>query len=84
MILGASFDSIEENRAFAEKYKFPFPLIADVKREVGMLYGACDTTEDEFAMRVAYLINAGGTIVEAHPKVNPSKYPEEQLATIST
>ncbi len=31
-ILGASFDTPEENKAFAEKFDFPFPLLCDTKR----------------------------------------------------
>ncbi len=47
-----------------------------------MLYGACDTRDDEYAMRIAYLIGPGGSIEQAYPKVNPAKFPEEQLAAM--
>jgi len=47
-----------------------------------MAYGACDTTNEEYARRIAYLIGPEGTIVEAHEKVNPAKYPEQQLESL--
>jgi hypothetical protein len=30
-ILGIRFDSVEDNRKFAEKYQFNFPLLCDIK-----------------------------------------------------
>ena len=39
-VLGISFDSVEENRAFAEKFDYPFRLLCDTERTVGMAYGA--------------------------------------------
>jgi thioredoxin-dependent peroxiredoxin len=77
-----SFDSPKLNLKFAERQKFPFRLIPDVTREVGMLYGACDTKEDEFAMRIAYLIGPDGTIVEAHSSVAAATYPARQLKSL--
>ena len=82
MILGCSFDTADESRLFAEKYKFPFALLPDTKREVGLAYGACDSKTDEYARRIAYWIDREGKIAEAHAKVSPASYPEEQLASI--
>jgi peroxiredoxin len=45
-------------------------------------YGAADSTRDEFARRIAYVIDENGRIAEAHEKVDPSSYPREQLATL--
>lgn len=44
-----------------------------------MLYGVCDSPDDEFARRAGFLIGKDGTLLEAHPNVNATKYPEEQL-----
>lgn len=77
-----SFDKAEASRAFGRKYRFPFPLVSDESREVGILYGACDTRDEEFAARIAYLIGPDGRIVESHAKVSPATYPEEQLGTL--
>ena len=39
-IAGISFDAPADNKAFAEKFDFPFPLLSDVDREVASRYGA--------------------------------------------
>lgn len=81
-MVGCSFDPPKASRAFAEKFKFPFRLISDTSHQVGLLYGACDKVTDEYARRVAYLIDENGIIKEAHSKVNPAKFPFEQLARL--
>ena len=35
MILGASFDSEEENRAFRDKFNFPYDLLCDTGKSMG-------------------------------------------------
>ena len=50
-MLGISFDSAEENRAFAEKHALPFPLLCDTTREVGLAYLACDRADEAYAKR---------------------------------
>ena len=77
-----SFDSPEENKKFAEKFNFPFPLLSDSDRKIGMQYGACDSSKDEYARRIAYVIDEEGRIAQAHPKVDARSYPREQLATL--
>jgi peroxiredoxin len=81
-IVGVSFDKSGASLAFARKYGFPFPLIPDESRAIGMLYCAAGTATDEFAPRIAYLIAPDGTIAEAHPKVNAATYPAEQLESL--
>lgn len=81
-MIGCSFDPPEANVKFARKFNFPFPLIADTSREVGVAYGAADSKDEPFARRIAYLIGPDGTILEAHPKVAAATYPKEQLASI--
>lgn len=81
-IVGASFDTQEANAKFAEKFSFPFPLLCDTDRKIGIAYGACDSPKDEFARRIAYVIDENGKIAEAHPKVDPATYPQEQLARL--
>ncbi len=81
-ILGVSFDDAEANKRFAEKFDFPFPLLCDTGRTIGLAYGAADSPRDEYARRIAYLIDESGRIAEAHPKVDPRAYPKEQLARL--
>jgi thioredoxin-dependent peroxiredoxin len=77
-----SFDDAEANTRFAEKYDFPFPLLCDTERKIGIAYGAADSPKDEYAKRIAYLIDEKGKIAEAHGKVDPRNYPKEQLKTL--
>lgn len=82
-ILGVSFDTPEENRAFAEKYEFDYPLLCDTHREIGLAYGACDEVGAKNAQRIAYLIGKDGKIQKAFPKVNPQSFPSEALAVVA-
>jgi thioredoxin-dependent peroxiredoxin len=81
-ILGVSFDNERDNKAFAEKYKFPFPLLCDTERKIGVAYGAADSTKDEYARRIAYLIDEQGKVAQAHAKVEPAAYPSWQLRNL--
>jgi peroxiredoxin Q/BCP len=73
---------MEDSARFAEKFHFPFPLLCDTDRKIGLAYGAASSPKDEYARRIAYLIDENGRIVQAHEKVNAKTYPQEQLATL--
>lgn len=65
-----------------EKQGFPFPLLADTERELGLKYGACTKKEDGYADRISYLIGPDGRIRQRWPKVSPKSHPEEVLAEL--
>jgi thioredoxin-dependent peroxiredoxin len=77
-----SFDTVEDNAAFAKKFRFPYPLLCDTSRQIGMAYGACDSPDDEYAKRITYVIDSEGKIKQVYGKVNASKHPEELLQTL--
>lgn len=77
--MGVSFDTPDDNKKFAEKFSFPFPLLCDVDRQIGLAYGAADSEKDEYARRIAYVIDEEGKVAQAHPKVDPATYPHTQL-----
>jgi peroxiredoxin Q/BCP len=81
-ILGVSFDTIEENKAFAEKFDFNFPLLCDTKREIGLAYGACDDASAPNAKRISYLIAPDGKIKYSFGKVDALSHPQEALAML--
>ena len=62
-VLGVSFDSVADNAAFARKYDFPFPLLCDTTRELGLAYGACDNAQAGYARRISYLIDEDAKIL---------------------
>ena len=64
MIVGASFDTVEEQKAFAESENFPFALLADTDRAIGEAYEATRPADDGLAaypLRISYLIAPDGT-----------------------
>lgn len=73
---------MEENAAFAAKFDFPFPLLCDVKREIGIAYGACDTPDAEYARRISYLIGPDGRIEKTYASVKASEHPQQVLADL--
>ena len=81
-MIGVSFDRPEDSAKFAEKFSFNFPLLSDTDRKIGLAYGACESPKDEYARRIAYLIDEKGKIAQVHPKVDAKSYAKEQLATL--
>ncbi len=81
-ILGASFDAIAENAKFAETNAFPFPLLCDVDRQVGMAYGTCDSPDAKTPKRMTFVIGPDGKIVQVHAQVSAREHPEALLATL--
>ena len=81
-VLGISFDSVEENRAFAEKFDFPYKLLCDVDRAVGLAYGAADSADAEYAKRISYVIDEEGSIQLAYPKVKPDAHLDQILSDL--
>ena len=77
MILGVSFDTLEENKAFAEKFSFGFPLLCDTERAMGMAYGACTDAGASNAARIGVVIGPDGKIKEYDAKVNARTYPTD-------
>ncbi|MGH2693018.1 MAG: redoxin domain-containing protein [Actinomycetota bacterium] len=84
-MLGASFDTVEDNRAFAEKIAFPFRLLADPDRQVGHLYETVRAPEEpvpEHAKRRTYLIDPDGVIRKAYRVRDIAGHPEELLTDL--
>ena len=72
VVLGISFDTEEENKAFAEKFGYTFPLLCDVARKVGLAYGACKSPKDRYAARYTYVIGPTGLIEQAIDTKDPA------------
>jgi len=58
-------------------------LLCDTDHKIGIAYGAASSPKDEYARRIAYLIDENGKIAQVHPKVDAKSFPKEQLAAIS-
>jgi peroxiredoxin Q/BCP len=81
-ILGVSFDTVQENKHFAEKFKFPYPLLSDPTRATGVQYGAAETTQGGNAKRVAYVIGPDGKVKNVFAKANTSTFAADVLALL--
>ena len=82
VVLGVSFDSVSENKAFAEKFQFPFLLLCDIEKKLGLAYGAIKTVDDKHASRIGYVIDTQGKIKGAYPKVDAKAFPDQMLALL--
>lgn len=80
IILGISFDDVASNAAFAKKFDFPFRLLCDTDRKVGLAYGACTDPKAGYPSRISYLIDEHGKIKAAYSKVNPGDHASQVLA----
>ena len=72
-VLGCSVDSADAHRAFAKKYRLPFPLLLDPDRKIARAYGA----ENGIPIlgldkRMTYLIGEDGRIAAVYPQVDPA------------
>jgi peroxiredoxin Q/BCP len=68
-VLGASFDTPEENRAFADDQKFEFRLLSDVDKTAGTAYEVVrppGADYPDFPLRIAYLIDPDGIVRKAY------------------
>lgn len=62
-VIGVSYDKVEKQREFKEKYNFPFTLLADTEKQVAKAFGADGMV---FASRSAYLIHDGKIVYADH------------------
>ncbi len=83
-ILGISFDAPEANKAFREKYDFPFRLLSDYDDQVGVKYETRGPGTDkvQFAMRITYLIDPEGKIAKSYEVADIPAHPAEVLADL--
>ncbi len=84
-VLGASFDTPQENLAFAEAQGFPFRLLSDTDRIVGIAYEVARAPDDKFAAfprRYSYLIDPDGLIHRAYDVTDVARHAEDVIADI--
>lgn len=86
MVLGASFDRVEENRQFAADQHFPFRLLSDVDRSVGRAYDVVRPSGDQyaaFARRFSFLITPEGRIARVYEVADVKGHADEVLADLA-
>ena len=73
-IFGVSLDNENDNKAFSEKFSFPYPLLCDVNREVSLSYEAVDSQDDQYAARISYVIGEDGKILESIENIDTKNH----------
>jgi peroxiredoxin len=85
--VGASFDTREENKAFADAQGFGFRLLSDTDRQVGARYEVTREPDDQYAdlpKRIAYLIDPEGVIRTSHEVTDVSGFASQVLSDLAS
>ena len=86
VVLGASFDTPAENKAFADDQGFEYQLLSDVDRSVGTAYEVVRPAGDQYEampMRVSYLIDPEGVIRRAYSVTDVAGHADAVLADVA-
>ena len=86
-IIGISADSVESHKKFAEKYKLPFNLLSDEKKEVIEKYGVWQQKsmygkKYMGIVRTTFIIDASGKIRNIFPKVKVDEHNKEVMEAL--
>ncbi len=77
-ILGISLDDTKSHAQFAEKYKLPFPLLADTEGKVAHAYGSLWSIGPlRIAKRYTFVIDPEGRIAKIYRDVKPASHSRE-------
>ena len=73
-VFGVSLDNEKDNKAFAEKYSFSYPLLCDVNKDIALAYHAIKSSDDQYAARISYVIGEDGKILESIESVDTKNH----------
>jgi peroxiredoxin Q/BCP len=73
-VFGVSLDNEKDNKAFAEKFSFSYPLLCDVNKEIALAYQAIKSADDQYAARISYVIGEDGKILESIESVDTKNH----------
>lgn len=87
VVLGVSTDPVKSHAKFAEKFKLPFPLLADEDKRIVTAYGVWGEKvfmgrKYQGTHRVTFLIGRDGRIQKIWPAVKPEEHAREVLQAI--
>lgn len=81
-VIGVSSDDVDDHKAFADKYRLPFRLLADVGAKVRASYGVRKTL-GLLDGRVTFVIDRTGVVRHVFSsQIRPKKHVEEALQII--
>ncbi len=82
-VVGISVDDVESHKAFSDKYKLPFTLLADSDSTTASAYGVLkDYKLFKLASRQSFLVDPEGKIAKHYADVDPDTHTGEVLADI--
>jgi peroxiredoxin Q/BCP len=77
---GASVDPVEDNRKFAEKEKYNFPLLSDPQKAFAKALGVLGA--NGFAQRWTYIVDKDGVICDIDREVTPAEHGKHLAAKL--
>ncbi len=84
-VLGVSLDDVKSHAEFAEKYKLPFPLLADTNKDASRAYGVLTSMLGYgYARRETFIINPKGIVAKHYEGVDPKKNAQQVLEDLET
>jgi peroxiredoxin Q/BCP len=86
-VLGVSPDNVKSHAKFAEKFKLPFPLLADEGHKIADAYGmwvekSMYGRKYMGVERSTFVIDGTGKISAIHRKVKPSEHVGQLMGTL--
>jgi peroxiredoxin Q/BCP len=87
IILGVSLDDVSSHQAFADKFKLPFPLLADTDASVSTAYGVYKEKnmygrKSLGIERTTFIIGRDGNIAKVYPRVKVDQHADEVLSFV--
>jgi len=82
-VVGISIDDVQSHKAFSDKYKLPFVILADENGETADAYGVLrDWKLVQIASRQSFLVDPQGIIVKHYDEVDPDTHTQQVLADL--
>lgn len=79
-VVGISVDNVDSHKAFSDKYKLPFTILADTDGSTAKAYGVLrDYKLMKIASRQSFLVDPEGNIAKHYKDVDPAKHTGEVL-----
>jgi len=80
VVFGISYDRPRSLKKFKKKWKLPFNLLSDSKKEVAVRYGADSSL---WTKRITFVIDEEGIIEKIYRKMNVNTHAEKILSEIT-
>ncbi len=82
-MLGITFSSPEELKAWAHETGVTTDLLYDADRSVAMAYGAAESVDQERPTRISVLIGPDGKVLKTYAVSDAEGHPSEALMDLS-